>query len=136
MRQSPITGLDVNGPIVPRAPGPYAKLARATLARRRQLEHLFDGVPFADPSRDILLDLFAANEEGRGVSVSSCCIAAHVPPTTALRWIGILAKKGVVVIRDDKGDGRRRMITLSEDAQTSMRRYFDTMLSFVPSMEE
>jgi hypothetical protein len=39
---------------------------------------------FADPGWDILLDLYAARQEGKQVSVSSLCIAAAVPPTTAL----------------------------------------------------
>jgi hypothetical protein len=33
----------------------------------------------------MLLELFAAHESGRCVSISSLCYASGVPPTTALR---------------------------------------------------
>jgi hypothetical protein len=64
-----------------------AALARRYLRHRRERERLLPDL-FADPAWDILLDLFAASIERRPVSVSSACVAAAVPPTTALRWIG------------------------------------------------
>jgi hypothetical protein len=59
-------------------------LFRAFLRLRSQ--HFVPAL-FADPAWDILLDLAAARIDGRMVAVSSLCIAAAVPATTALRWI-------------------------------------------------
>lgn len=50
------------------------------------------------------------------MSVSSSCIAANVPTTTALRWIKALEEKQLVVRRQDANDGRRCFLALSEDA--------------------
>ena len=93
------------------SPGAYA---RQMLAARAKLGNFVDGDLFADPARDILLDLFVAGEEGTRISISSCCIAAAVPPTTALRWIGVLAGHGLVVRIADPEDGRRAYIELAE----------------------
>jgi DNA-binding MarR family transcriptional regulator len=58
------------------------------------------------------------------VPVSSLCIAAAVPATTALRWLKSMTDQGIFVRRADPHDGRRVFVELSRDASASMRRYF------------
>ena len=82
---------------------------------------------FADPGWDILLDLFAAQEEGQQVSVSSLCIAAAVPPTTALRWITNMTEAGYLVRRQDPHDARRVYIELSEAMAGKLKDYFEAI---------
>jgi DNA-binding MarR family transcriptional regulator len=82
-------------------------------ARRLRDEH-FPGDLFADPAWDILLDLMAARLERKQVTVSSLCVAAAVPPTTALRWIGVLAERGLLVRAADAADRRRAFVELSD----------------------
>ena len=62
--------------------------------------------------------------EGRPVAVSSLCIAATVPPTTALRWIKRLTEEGYFVRTADPRDGRRVFIDLGDAAVEAMLRYF------------
>ncbi len=64
----------------------------------------------------MILDLMAARLAGQRVSVSSLCIAAAVPPTTALRWIRQLTERGVFSRIDDPADGRRVFIELTDEA--------------------
>jgi len=71
----------------------------------------------------MLLDLTAARLERRQVAVSSLCIAAAVPPTTALRWIKTLTDQGIFVRIADPSDGRRVFIELSEEAAGEMIAY-------------
>lgn len=97
---------------------------RALLRVRRMRDPLFPPDLFADPAWDIMLDLLAAHLEGRRVSVSSLCIAAAVPPTTALRWIRQLTDDGLLERRADPEDGRRVFITLSSTGLQAMRRWF------------
>ena len=72
----------------------------------------------------MLLDLYAARLERRRVSVSSLCIAAAVPPTTALRWIGTLHDADLFGREPDPTDKRRAHITLTARAADAMRGYF------------
>ena len=58
------------------------------------------------------------------MSVTSLCIAAGVPPTTALRWIGQMLDLGLLVREQDDQDRRRAFIDLSEDGAAAMARYF------------
>jgi DNA-binding MarR family transcriptional regulator len=49
------------------------------------------------------------------VPVSSLCIAADVPPTTALRWLKTLVQQGLFVRRADPHDGRRVFVELAPE---------------------
>jgi len=89
---------------------------RALLRARRLREQYLPADLFADPAWDMILDLMAARLAGQRVSVSSLCIAAAVPPTTALRWIRQLTDRGVFLRIDDPADGRRVFIELTDKA--------------------
>lgn len=89
---------------------------------RRSRDQFFPSGMFADPAWDMLLDLMAARLEGQKVAVSSLCIAANVPPTTALRWIKTLTDHGFFVRVADRQDGRRVFIELSDDAAERVER--------------
>lgn len=119
------------------APGAEAQLPDAKLIRRiirqRQLRARFvDGDLFADPAWDMLLDLTASRIEGKQVSVTSLCIAAAVPPTTALRWIGQLVEAGLFARVSDAVDRRRAFIALTDKAADAMARYFTEIVLTAP----
>lgn len=101
-----------------------AQQVRALLRVRRLRDHLVAQDLFADPAWDILLDLLAARLEDTKVSVSSLCIAAAVPPTTALRWIRQLTDRGLLERQADPRDGRRIFITLSDAGMEAVARWF------------
>lgn len=105
-----------------------ARAIRTVIRARRAREQFFRSDLFADPAWDILLDLAAARKEGRGVSVSSLCIAAAVPPTTALRWIKALAEEGLLLRHADPSDGRRVFISLAEHAAMAIDACLATMI--------
>ena len=100
-----------------------AGLVRAMIRARRLRDQFFHSELFADPAWDMLLDLFAARLEKRKVAVSSLCIAAAVPPTTALRWIKSLSDQGLFVRSADAEDGRRVFIELSDQTAAAMENY-------------
>jgi Winged helix DNA-binding domain len=105
-------------------PLPKAAEVRTMLRLRRLRESFFDASLFADPAWDMLLDLLAAKLEGDQVAVSSLCIAASVPPTTALRWIKAMTDHGLFERHADPMDGRRIFIRLSDLASRALGRYF------------
>ena len=101
-----------------------SKLIRSLIKFRRLRDSFFDSELFADPAWDILLDLMAARLEGRNVSVSSLCIAASVPPTTALRWITAMTESGMLLRQQDPADARRVFIILSDEVTAKLNAYF------------
>jgi DNA-binding MarR family transcriptional regulator len=96
---------------------------RAIIRLRRMRDRYFRSDLFADPAWDMLLDLMAARLERMRVAVSSLCIAAAVPPTTALRWIKTMSDNGMFVRVADPEDGRRVFIDLSDGAAAGMNAY-------------
>ena len=97
---------------------------RQVIRARRLRARYFDEELFADPAWDMLLDLLQAEIAQLRVPVSSLCIAAAVPATTALRWIKTMTDAGLFLRRADPHDGRRVFIELSRSASEGMRRYF------------
>jgi len=104
-----------------------AAFVRGIIRARRLRDQFFRGELFAAPAFDTLLDLYAARLEGGRVAVSSLCIAASVPATTALRWIRALTEKGLFVRTADPHDGRRVYIGLSDEAARAMGRYLSAV---------
>lgn len=96
---------------------------RGMIRLRRLRDRYFRGDLFADPAWDILLDLMAARLDRLRVAVSSLCIAAAVPPTTALRWIRTMTNNGMLVRILDPEDGRRVHIELADATATAMTTY-------------
>lgn len=105
-------------------PAIHAHQVRALLRTRRLREQILGQDLFADPAWDIMLDLLAARLENTAVSVSSLCIAAAVPPTTALRWIRQLTDRGLLERQADPKDGRRIFIGLSDNGYSAVVRWF------------
>ena len=102
-----------------------ARMVRQIIRHRRKREIQFPSYLLADPGWDMLLDLYAAHYENNKVSVSSLCIAAAVPATTALRWIKTLEEEGHLTRSQDPYDGRRIYLQISETARAKMDEYFD-----------
>ena len=105
----------------------------AIIRARRLRSRYFPDDLFADPAWDMLLDLLYAELAHHRVSVSSLCVAASVPATTALRWLSTLVKRGLVVRRNDPHDARRVFVELAPDASAALRRYF-AEVSDVPAI--
>ncbi len=103
-----------------------AARVRAIIRARRLRDQFFGPNLFADPAWDMLLDLMAARLEGQHVAVSSLCIAAAVPATTALRWIKVLTDQGLLLRVADPQDGRRIHIELSDQAAAALDAYLRT----------
>jgi DNA-binding MarR family transcriptional regulator len=110
----------------PRAdvPNVSAEALRAMIRARRLRATYLPADLFADPAWDMLLDLLQAEIAQHRVPVSSLCIAAAVPATTALRWIKSMTDRGLLVRRDDPHDGRRVFIEMAPTTSAALRRYF------------
>lgn len=104
-----------------------AAMIRSVIAARQARGRFFDANLFADPAWDMLLDLAASDAEGARVSVTSLCIAAGVPATTALRWLKQMEQSGIFVRVADPADKRRAFIELSEGSRIAMQRYFESI---------
>jgi hypothetical protein len=97
---------------------------RSVIRARRMRARYFRDELFADPAWDMLLDLLQAEIAQLRVPVSSLCIAASVPATTALRWLKTMVSEGIFVRRADPHDGRRVFVELAPEASQALRRYF------------
>jgi hypothetical protein len=111
----------------PRLPSP--QVVRQIIANRQARARFFDPELFGDPAWDMLLDLTAAHGEGAQVSVTSLCIAAGVPTTTALRWLTQMVERGIFIRVPDAADKRRAFIALSDTAIAAMASYFASVLT-------
>ncbi|MEM6909753.1 MAG: winged helix DNA-binding protein [Pseudomonadota bacterium] len=103
----------------------YLEMAREAYTTRRQRTAIFGNVElFGEPAWDILLDLYIAHVENKAVSVSSACIGSASPPTTGLRWLGVLAEHDLVLREHDPEDQRRVLVRLTDRGLDAMDTYF------------
>lgn len=105
----------------------HAATAKSLYDARRARAKVFgeNADIFYEPAWDMLLDLYLQRAEGRTVSVTSACIAAAVPATTALRWLSTLETRGLLERTQDSFDRRRCYVQLSAMGVEAMERYFD-----------
>lgn len=104
-------------------------VAKAEINRRRQRYRFFPKDLFGEPNWDILLDAYVAYAEGRQISVSNSCIAANVPSTTALRYLGKLMDKGLLRIRKSESDRRVSFVSLTDTGIFVMEQYLKSQSS-------
>lgn len=114
----------IQQPATPDAPAVSAETVRSVIRARRLRARYFQEEMFADPAWDMLLDLLQAEIAHLRVPVSSLCIAAAVPATTALRWLKTMVSQGLFIRRADEHDGRRVFVELAPEASRALRRYF------------
>jgi DNA-binding MarR family transcriptional regulator len=106
------------------APAVAAETVRSVIRARRVRSRYFSEELFAHPAWDMLRDLLQAEIAQLRVPVSSLCIAASVPATTALRWLKSMVQQGLFMRRADPHDGRRIFVELAPEASHALRRYF------------
>jgi hypothetical protein len=106
------------------APDVPSEAVRSVIRARRLRARFFPEELFADPAWDMLLDLLHAEIAQLRVPVSSLCIAAAVPATTALRWLKSMVQQGLFVRRADPHDGRRVFVELAPETSRAMRLFF------------
>lgn len=100
---------------------------RTIIGARGLRSRFFPSELFADPAWDILLDLSRAKLENQQVSVSSVCIAASVPMSTALRWVRQMTDAGLLRRWTDPKDRRRDLIALTDATAAHMRDYLSSV---------
>jgi FixJ family two-component response regulator len=99
------------------------QIERYIANQRKRAQH-FPDQALCETSWKILLDLALAHLKGKPVAVSSACIASEAPVSTALRRIRELCDAGLLVRWPDPTDGRRDMLSLSDECFRSMEAYF------------
>lgn len=94
----------------------YRLNAKQIYDARRRADKVMNMEGFvASPAFDTLLDLYISTAAKRPVSVSSACIGAACPPTTAARWLSALETMRLVSRVPDPLDKRRTFLTLTPD---------------------
>lgn len=105
-----------------------AAIARSEFHNRRRRDSLIRHDLFAEPAWDMLLDLYIQHHRGQPVAVDRLCTAAGAATTTALRWLGLLIEKELVIrYSSAEADGVIR-VALSERGVGEMERYLRDFL--------
>ena len=99
--------------------------ARSTMRRRILRQQLIGSSElFGEPAWDMLIDLFIHESERRPLSLSSLCIQASIPWSSALRLIQKLCDAGIMRREPDPADGRRSFMRLEQPIIHRLNAYF------------
>ncbi len=105
-------------------------IARSEAKRRADRRALFSAFDvLSDPAWDILLELYIAGLSGSGLYASVVGAEAGIPQSTALRWLTVLEKAGLVRRHLDPFDKRRQWVGVTPRARSLMEKHFTRSLS-------
>jgi DNA-binding MarR family transcriptional regulator len=90
---------------------------------QRVRRQVFPDAGFSDPAWDLMIVLCRALISQERLSVLRLGQRAHVPPTTTLRQLNALARRGLIVRNRDPLDSRRVFVALSQTGERLMDRY-------------
>lgn len=82
---------------------------------------------FGEPAWDILLDAAIMESRGKSVSVTSACLAADVPSTTALRYVTALEERDFLGRESDPFDNRKKYVRLTQKGKRLLKQYVETI---------
>ncbi|AQR72443.1 hypothetical protein [Sphingomonas sp. LM7] len=103
----------------------WCRRVASDIARSRSLRRrLLADFQMADPVWDMLLDLYLSERKGVRVSISDLALAAGVPRSTGVRWVGTLIEAGTLSSEPDSCDGRRTWVELSPESRAALEHYF------------
>ena len=94
------------------------------IAKRKQNKRRLHSIEFSDPEWDMLLELMLVHMRQTPLTVTSLCLSARVPATTALRRLENLVKTGFVERHVDPTDRRRVLVRLTAKGVRAMTQYF------------
>ena len=120
-----VTSAAVAPPAQPSNPISARRLALTKLRGVRRLRGRF--LPahlFADPSWDMLLDLYDAELAAAQVSVTLLSASSSLPLTTALRRLDVLEEQGLVSRFEDPSDRRKTLVRLTGQGLDAMEKFF------------
>lgn len=91
---------------------------------RRLRRQLFGHDMYSGPAWEILLHLFESHVLERRDTVGNVTDGTELPGATSLRWMARLELEGLIRLRDDHLDKRRRYVELTGAGVELMTRYF------------
>lgn len=103
------------------------ELAGSIYQSRRLRDRFLSTSLLGEPVWDMLLALYCFSGRGEALSASGLCFAAGVPQSTALRWLQVMEQKKLVRRTKDHKDGRRSLISLTEETKQLLDEYLSTI---------
>ena len=101
--------------------GPVRAIDEILRMRARRQAIFGNGV--SDAAWDILLFAYWAHLHQQRISIGNICDGAGVPLSTGLRWIERLCYVGLVSVRPDPLDQRRKFVEISPHGSDCLSRY-------------
>ena len=92
-----------------------ASVALSELRTRRARAAFFRPTILGEPAWNMLLDLFVHHNSGTGVSVTSAAIASDAPQATALRYVAVMQRDGLIERHSSTTDRRVCYIRLTRE---------------------
>lgn len=111
-------------PSAQRSRGQLAARAANALKARQLRASIFRQPIFGEPAWDMLIALYLADIEQRGVTASGLADWAQCPKTTALRWQHVLEDRHLIRREANPADARMQLISLTELGREALDEFF------------
>jgi DNA-binding MarR family transcriptional regulator len=111
-------------------------LASSIYDARRTRDRIFDSKLFGEPAWDMLLALYCLPARGEMLRASALGFAANVPPTTGLRWEGVLLNEGLIERGPQELPLRKQFFKLTEKGRLLLERYLVRLFNCTVSIPQ
>lgn len=105
-----------------------SQLAQRLRVDRFDRSKFFSGEIFGEVCWDVLLALYIVHCAGQRMSTTELGMAADVKQTTLLRWLDVLADRGLVYRYTRPTDARKTFIALTDSGIEAMSNYLTSVL--------
>lgn len=97
-----------------------AEIVSQVIRARRARGELFSPGLFSDPAWDMLLALFVASVRGQIVTTTELAEATTTPITSAVRWIGVLERDGLLQRNSEPASLGQDIVELGSRGMTAI----------------
>lgn len=97
-------------------PNDRLTMAIAWIRARKLRDDMLGGDLFCDPAWSILLELYVHHRQQSAMPITSLCAASGIPPSTGLRWVALLERRGLIARKPDPFDKRKIYAVLTAEA--------------------
>jgi len=122
------SGLPFSETVSPRS---LAALATKQFADRELRKSYINDAFFGEPAWDMLLYLFIKCSENKRAYKTAVTSASGVPHSTALRYLELLERDGVLIVEPAEGDKRVQLVSLTQKGSSAMANYLSRSLQIV-----
>jgi DNA-binding MarR family transcriptional regulator len=100
-----------------------------TIRKLRHVRREEFGLQLDEPAWDMLIELYCRDNVAASTTAALLQDAAHVPSSTAIRWIRHLQERGFVTVKPHPNNAETQFVEMTFSAKDALEQYLKRVLA-------